>query len=138
MSWLRALLLYHLISANAQPAVLSSLTLFPLSPPVPATASAIVASLLTSLRESLRHLADPEGRVTIDGGLTATSLTHARKSANEPTESYDSKGTTSLGKQLGAKDKERELDRLRHVAEVEKLNREIEKLRSELGLLILS
>ena len=92
-----------------------------------------MVSLLTALRDSLQRLADPEGRVALNNSLTATSLTEARRAADEAVGLKHSDGMASLGRQLGAKDKERELDRLRHEAEVKKLHGEIEKLKSELG-----
>lgn len=89
--------------------------------------------LLTSLRDSLRSLADPEGRITADEGLTTTSLTSSRRAVGEMAETDDANGIALLGKQLSAKDKEREQERLRHGTEVKKLGGEIEKLKSELG-----
>ncbi|EKM50715.1 uncharacterized protein PHACADRAFT_213607 [Phanerochaete carnosa HHB-10118-sp] len=115
-----------------EPEVLTSLALFPLSPPIPSTASSIVNILLASLRDSLRSLADPEGRITADGGLTATALAASRKVAMETTESNETNGMALLGKQLSAKDREREQERLRHEAEMKKQAGEIEKLKSEL------
>jgi hypothetical protein len=130
---LHSFLMYVLITDDVQPPILTSLTLFPLSPPIPTTASSIVTSLLLSLRDSLRSLADPEGRITLNDGLTATSLAYARKSVPEAADENEVVAIASLGKQLSANDKERELDRLRHDTEVKKLNGEVERLKSELG-----
>ncbi|GJE93866.1 Afadin and alpha-actinin-binding-domain-containing protein [Phanerochaete sordida] len=115
-----------------EPEVLTSVALFPLSPPIPSTASSIVNTLLTSLRDSLRSLADPEGRITTDEGLTATALTGSRRAMQDTAEANEVNGIASLGKQLGAKDREREQERVRHEAEVKKLAGEICKLESEL------
>ena len=84
------------------------------------------------MRDSLRGLADPEGRITADEDFTATSLTSSRKTAAGVAETDDANGAALLGKQLSAKDREREQERLRHEAEVKKLVGEIETLKSEL------